>query len=194
MTPELDAPTLRRAQRGDRAAQETFLRRYVGPLHALIRRSGAPGDADDLTQELMHKLLVVLPRFDAGGSALLTTWVFTIAHRWLVDRRRQKQLLLAPLDESAQVASSGPAPDAALGHRQLAAALEEAIGALPIAQRRVFVLAEVHEHPLQQVADVEGVPLGTIKSRLHRARAFLVQYLGPAFEEDGGRHGSTRRA
>jgi DNA-directed RNA polymerase specialized sigma24 family protein len=60
---------LRRAQGGDRRAQEVFLQRYVRPLHSFVRRSGAPGDPDDLTQELLSKLLHVLPRFSLDGSA-----------------------------------------------------------------------------------------------------------------------------
>src|SRR5438128_1922014 len=102
---ELDAGSVQRAQQGDRSAQATFLRRYVKPLHAFLRRSGLEHDADDATQELLAKLLRVLPSFQPVGPATLTTWVFTVAHRWLVDEKRRRHLAVAPLDEGLDVAS-----------------------------------------------------------------------------------------
>lgn len=186
MHSELDPLTVRRAQAGDRRAQEEFLTRYVHGLHAFVRRSGAPGDPDDLTQELLGKLLQVLPRFTPGGPATLSTWVFTIAHHWLLDEKKRRHLSLAPLDDGLAVADATPGPQAAAEAKQLSVALEQAIETLPEAQRRVFVLAHVHEQPLEAVADVEGVPLGTIKSRLHRARAALVAALLPRFREERG--------
>lgn len=192
---ELDRLTLERAIRGDRSAQEAFLRRYVRPLHAFLRRAGPPGEADDLTQELLGKLLSVLPRFDPDGPAKLTTWVFTISHRWLLDEKKRRHLSLAPLDEGLAVVDSNPGPDLRFEHKELARALEVAIAQLPEAQRRVFVLAQVHGQPLETVAEVEAVPVGTIKSRLHRAKAQLAARLGPLLSnEEGGSHGIPRRA
>ena len=191
--PELDPLTVRRAQAGDRRAQEVFLERYVRPLHAFVSRSGAPGEPDDLTQELLSKLLQVLPRFSADGPATLSTWVFTIAHRWLLDEKKRRHLALAPIDDGLHVPDSQPGPQTLNEQRELGVALEQAIATLPEAQRRVFVLAQVHEQPLEAVADVEGVPVGTIKSRLHRARAALALLLLPRFREEGGTPHAFRR-
>jgi RNA polymerase sigma-70 factor (ECF subfamily) len=199
MSQSLDPLTLRRAQRGDRTAQELFLRRYVGAVHALVRRSGTPGDADDLTQELLQKLLIALPRFDPSGPAQLTTWVFTVAQRWLIDRSRRRQHTFAPLEEGAAVADVRPIQDALLAGRQLQRALEQAIATLPVDQRRVFLLAHVHQQPLKEIAEGEGVALGTVKSRIHRARVALMQLLSDAEEPElekakanGGGHDSRR--
>ncbi len=188
--PELDLLTVERARKGDRAAQTAFVRRYVRPLHAFVCRSGAPGEPDDLTQDLLAKLLGVLPRFDPRGPARLTTWVFTVAHRWLLDERKRRHLSLVDLDEGQQIADLQPGAEHLLARKQLAGALEAAIGRLPDAQRRVFVLVQVHGQPLEAVAEVEGVPVGTIKSRLHRARAQLALWLGPALDRPGVKHGS----
>src|SRR5262245_44437293 len=73
---EIDRTTLARARRGDRRALEAFLRRYVGPLHALVRRSGFGPESEDLTQDLLAKLLRALPEFDPEGPGTLSTWVF----------------------------------------------------------------------------------------------------------------------
>jgi RNA polymerase sigma-70 factor (ECF subfamily) len=174
---ELDTETIHRAQRGDRLAQAALLRRYAPILHAVIRRTWPGGDGEELTQILCERLLRVLDRFDTGGAASLATWVFTVAHRWLIDERRRRHLAVAPLADAVHLETSAPRPDALVEQSELRAALESAISALPEAQRRVFVLAHVHEQPLELVAEVEGVPVGTVKSRLFRARAELASSL-----------------
>jgi len=182
---ELDAATIRQAQRFDRAAQDAFLRRYAGVLHALVRRSAPELDPDDATQALLEKLLEVLPRFVTPGPASLTTWVFTVAHRFLIDERRKKHLAVAPLDAGLEVADDAPALDVKLLDGQLSKALEQAVTELPEAQRRVFVLTQLHGQPLEAAADTEGVPVGTVKSRLFRARATLALRLKPLLAETG---------
>ena len=191
---ELDALTVQRARRGDRTAQDAFLRRYAGPMHALLTHSGI-GNPEDAVQELLAKLLAVLPRFDPGGAAMLTTWVFTVAHRWLLDQRKRKHLTLVPMEHAAAIADPRPSADRLIEQRQLTEALQAAIARLPDEQRRVFLLGQVHQQPLESLSRIEGVPIGTIKSRLHRARAQLVALLGPALRNaEGGSHASPRRA
>src|SRR5436305_15283931 len=118
---ELDEVTLARARRGDRAAQDVFLRAYAPPLHALVRRTSVRGEADDLTQELLGKLLAALPRFDPAGPAKLSTWVYTIAQRWLIDVNRRRHLSVAPLEDGLGVADSAQRADKQLAGRQLGA-------------------------------------------------------------------------
>ena len=180
---ELDRITVERLRRGDRGAQDIFLRRYAPVLHAFVRRAGPQADADDLTQELLEKLLTVVSRFDFDGPAILTTWVFTVAHRWLLDEKKRRHLSLAPIDDGLEIADGRPGADVAVHQQQLDAALEAALAQLPEAQRRVFVLTQVHGQPLEVVAEVEGVPVGTLKSRLHRARAALAVTLQPVLAE-----------
>jgi len=173
-----------RLRRGDRAAQDVFLRRYAPVMHAFVRRAGPrDADVDDLTQELLEKLLGVVARFDFDGPAILTTWVFTVAHRWLLDEKKRRHLQLAAMDEGADVADPREGADASVHQQQLDAMLERALTQLPEAQRRVFVLTQVHGQPLEAVADVEGVPVGTLKSRLHRARAALAVTLQPVLTD-----------
>ena len=180
---ELPRLTVERLRRGDRSAQDEFLRRYAPVLHAFIRRAGPRGDGEDLTQELLEKLLTVVHQFHPDGPATLTTWVFTVAHRWLLDEKKRRHLSLATLDEGLQVADEAPGAEVAVHQRQLDAGLERALATLPEAQRRVFVLTQVHGQPLEAVAEVEGVPVGTLKSRLHRARAALAVQLEPLLRD-----------
>jgi RNA polymerase sigma-70 factor (ECF subfamily) len=191
---DLDEGTIQRARRGDRTAQDVFLRRYAGPLHALLKRSGI-SHLEDSVQEVLAKLLVVLPQFEPTGPASLSTWVFTVAHRWLLDQRKRRHLILVPLEEAREIADPRPSADRLVEQKQATAALEAEIARLPADQRRIFVLAQIHQQPLEALARVEGVPVGTIKSRLHRARAQLLALLSPALSRaEGEGHASPRRA
>ena len=181
MPEELDRAIVERARRGDRTAREAVLRRYAGPLHALARRAAPVGDPDDLTQDLLRRLLEQLHRFDPDGPARLTTWVFTVAHRHLVDEARRRRIAVMPLEDGLEVADERAGPERLATGRSELRRLEEAIARLPEAQRRVFVLVAIHGQELEAVAAVEEVPVGTIKSRLHRARAALAHDLGAGF-------------
>jgi RNA polymerase sigma-70 factor (ECF subfamily) len=194
---DLPAQILGRAKAGDPAAQAEVLRRALGPVRALIHRLGFPTDKEDQLQDALHHLLRALPGFDPAGSAAFGTWAFTVVYRWLLMQRRRRHLDLVPLEQAREVADRGEGADVLLERRELGRLLERAVAELPLAQRRVFVMAQVHGVPLQDVAEAEGLPLGTVKSRLHRARAELALRLGPALDEQanhpthelGGAHG-----
>lgn len=165
--------------------------REVGPsVASLIHRLGARRDVEDQLQEIFAHLLEVLPRFDPRGPAQLSTWVFTVTHRWLLMQRRKATLTLVPIDGGLTKAAPGADAVEHVANRELHALLEAELSKLPDELRRVFVLTQLHQQPLEAVAQAEGVPLGTVKSRLHRARAQLVLKLGPALDRapsGGGR-------
>ncbi|MFO0594028.1 MAG: RNA polymerase sigma factor [Myxococcaceae bacterium] len=181
---ELDPPVVARAVDGDRLAQRQVVERYVKPLHRLVQTSLGALEADDVTQALLARVLEALPRFDPRGPATLTTWVFTVAHRFVLDHRKKAALRVVPLDEANAVPDAQPGADASARRAEWRTKLEAALGTLPDEQRRPLVLVHVFDHPLDEVAQVEGVPVGTIKSRLFRARVAMAQSLGPAFAEE----------
>jgi RNA polymerase sigma-70 factor (ECF subfamily) len=189
---ELAPAIIRAAQAGERAAQEAFVRRYAGPMRALVLRSGALGEVDDLVHDLLQKLLTALPKFSVDGPASMTTWVFTVAQRWLIDASRRPRLALVPLAQAEAVPDGGPSAHDAVERRQLGEQLEAALATLPVDLRRLFVLAQVHQRPLQELAEAEGVPVGTVKSRLHRARALLVASLMPVLSGEGSENANAR--
>ncbi len=192
----MDVPveTIQRAKEGDLRAREDLLRAFAGRLRALVRRWGNPADSEDQLQELFAKILRVLPQFEIGGTARLSTWVFTVAHRALLEQRRRPHLALVSLDEANEVADQRCIHEA-LEQGQIRRKLEKAISELPEEQRRVIVMAQIHHQPLETIAEVEGIPLGTVKSRLHRARAQLISKLANVLEDrEGGRHAATRGA
>lgn len=186
----VDSSTLSRAVAGAPDAQAEVLRE-VGPhVASLVRRLGEPGQRDDDTHEIFAHLLHVLPRFKPDGAAKLTTWAFTVAHRFLLMRRRRPRAPLVALEGGLSVPDPKAGPDEAAHGRQLAGRFEAALARLSAEQRRAFVLTQLHHQSLEAVAEVEGVAVGTIKSRVHRARAELVLALGDALDRPGGEGGS----
>ncbi|MGV3624676.1 MAG: RNA polymerase sigma factor [Archangium sp.] len=178
---ELPREVVERACRGDRSAMSEVLSRYATPLHRLVRITLPAFDVDELTQALLARLVEVLPRFDPRGPATLTTWVFTVAHRFLLDERKRFRPKLVPGPDEPSTADDGAQH---AWRTELRGALEAALGKLPEEQRRAVVLVHVFDHALEEVAQVEGVPVGTIKSRLFRARVALARDLGPQFGEE----------
>lgn len=179
---------LQRAQTGDRSAQREVLAE-VGPrLAALVRRLGLATETDDQLQMLFMHVLEVLPKFRIDGSAQLTTWLHTVATRWLLMQRRKHDPATVPLDDD-EVSLPSVAPDGPrqVEARTLEAALDHALARLPEAQRRAFVLLQLEQLSLEVVSDLEGVPMGTLKSRLHRARVALMLELGPLLDRGGAR-------
>lgn len=187
MTARVEVPVevVLRAQRGDREAQAVVLKRYAAVLHQVVRRIAGPRDAEALTQSVLERVLVALPKFEVNGPASLTTWVLTVAHHFLVDGLRKSQPVLVPVSHAAGVEDERADPMTSVWRSQVRTALEVAIGQLPDDQRRVFVLVHLHEHPLEAVAAAENIPLGTVKSRLFRAKARLAHALGPHFNSGG---------
>lgn len=178
----MDLTTIRSAQAGDATAQRAVLE-SVGPLLAsLIRRLGERSESADQLQALFAHLLSALPRFDPSGAASFATWTYTVAQRWLLKTKRGPSVALVPLDGGLSTQQLDP--ELTARGAQLQARLEAALSRLPHDQRRAFVLTQLHGQPLEAVATAEEVPVGTIKSRLHRARAALVLALGDFLDDE----------
>lgn len=125
---------------------------------------------EDAYQEAWERILRALPGFDPRGAAALSTWITRITHNHLVDRYRARRRRAGDVD--LEDLDTLPAPAVARFDD-----LEAAVASLPEPQRRVVVLHHLHDQPLEAIADAEGVPLGTVKSRLHRARNRLSEIL-----------------
>lgn len=183
----MEVELVRQAQTRDRRAQARLLR-DVGPLlAALVRRLGIGGEGADQLQSVTLHLLAVLDRFDPAGPAKFTTWLTTVVTRFLLMERRKHRPETIPLDDRPLVAST-PDPSEHAEGQSLEVLLERALTQLPAGQRRAFVLASMQGLELTAVAELEEVPVGTIKSRLARARMALAISLGPALDrpQSGG--------
>lgn len=172
MTEELDA--IRRVLEGDTESFRRLVDRYAKPVVRLLRNvTGNSHTCEDLAQEVFLAAFVKLRTFDPDRSQF-STWLFTIARNKSVNAaKRKKPLSLADVPE--RLGGRGPEEEAAGG--ELFAALDEALLGLPVNQRTAFVLAEFERLPYETVAQIEGVRIGTVKSRVSRARNKLKKAL-----------------
>jgi RNA polymerase sigma-70 factor, ECF subfamily len=169
---ELDEATLRRAAAGDDAAARALVERYQVRVFALASRvlagRGRP-TIEDVAQDTFLQVFRQLAAFDPGGLAPLSSWILTIAARRAIDElRRQRPALVAEVDAVAAGRS-----DERTHRRELVAAIEAALADLSPELRAAFVLREYHGLDYAEIARALAIDLGTVKSRLSRARAAL---------------------
>jgi RNA polymerase sigma factor (sigma-70 family) len=140
--------------------------------------TGERADAEDVVQEACVDAFRGIAGF-AGGNA--RAWVLTIvrhaAYRWLRKNRPAALVSVVDLDALADT-QPGQTPEAALIAKADAARLDRAIAALPVPFRETLVLRDVNGLEYRDIASVTGVPIGTVMSRLARARSRLIAALG----------------
>jgi len=136
------------------------------------RMIGDRAEAEDLAQDVFVKVFRSLRDFD--GRSLFSTWLYRIAANNCLNhrkRKRRERRLTEAMKVLEPLRSDGPStPHALLERRQLNALLEKAIEALPEVQRIVLILRDMEGLSYEEIADCLGVELGTVRSRLHRAR------------------------
>lgn len=181
---ELDRATLARCKAGDPMAFRAFVVRYERPVFALLSRIAGRGPhLEDLAQETFLRAYRAFGRFDLDASARPSTWLLTIATRLALDARRRRALPTQPL-VAAEGLVDPASPERAPARSELRRAIARAVEELPDDQRAAFVLAEFHGFGVAEIAEAVGVPAGTVKTRLFRARDKLARALAE-FEEDG---------
>jgi RNA polymerase sigma-70 factor, ECF subfamily len=181
---ELDPAVLRRAQGGSAPDQQVLVRTYERQVFALVGRMLVPrGRAAlvrDLAQEGFVRVLRSLPRFDPKGPARLSTWILTIVTRAVLDELRRPRLVEEPLENAANVSDADA--DRMPERVALRATLMRALRALEPSHQAVLLLRDGHDLDYRDIAEALGVEVGTVKSRLSRARAALRE----ALELSGG--------
>jgi RNA polymerase sigma-70 factor (ECF subfamily) len=172
-----DAALVTRAIDGDRRALELLLDRHADRIHAVCRRIVAhPEDALDATQEAMIAIARGITRFD--GRAAFSTWCYRIATNAALDelRRKRRRPVPAHPDGPEPVASASGPDDVVAARLDVDAALQE----VPTEFRVAVVLRDLCDLDYAEIAEVLDVPAGTVRSRISRGRAILVERLGSA--------------
>ena len=176
MRDEDDSTLVARAVDGDRRALEVLLDRHADRIHAVCRRIVAhPEDALDATQEAMIAIARGITRFD--GRAAFSTWCYRIATNAAIDelRRTRRRPIPAHPDAPEPVSTvSGPAEIVA-ARVDVDAALQH----LPEEFRVAVVLRDLCDLDYAEIAEALDLPPGTVRSRISRGRAILVERLGP---------------
>ena len=170
-----DAALVQRIGAGDRAAMKALYERHERALYHFIRvRIGDAFEASDVMQETFLEVWRASARFE--GRSAVRTWIFGIARNKAVDRlRRGARTELREPDETV----ADDAPDAAtvIERASDAARLRACIDRLGAPQRAAIRLAFYEDLTYPEVAEAEGVPVGTIKTRIHHAKRLLMRCL-----------------
>ena len=188
--PELtaqEAQFVSRLQANEDAAYDELVRVYSTSIyHVAYRMLGDTADASDTVQEIFLKVFRNIGGFK--GEAALKTWIFKIAFSEILNRlrwwKRRHRYTTLSLDESpngnapgAGVADAGPTPEEVLQAKERETAIQQALWRLSQEHRSIIVLRDIEGFSYNEIADVLGISMGTVKSRLARARADLKKSL-----------------
>ncbi|MGH8481063.1 MAG: RNA polymerase sigma factor [Nevskiaceae bacterium] len=156
---------------------EALLRPHLDRLYRLAYRfTGARADAEDLVQELCVRLYPRLDELQALDSP--APWLARALHNLFVDQvRRQGRSPVEAVDELPDVPSTRPGPEDQVLRELTLERLEAALARLPAEQRAVLAWHDIEGYTLEELADSRDLPLGTLKSRLHRGREALKRLL-----------------
>lgn len=174
------------ARAGSQDAYYELVQRFQRPLYALIARMVRDASlAEDLSQEVFVKAFRSLGSYDP--SRKFSSWLFKIAHNTAIDQLRRRSLDTEPLDGDGED-DAGPArtlhsplsetPEALSQRGALRAAIESAIEGLRPEYREVVLLRFQEGLSYEEIVEITGLPLGTVKTFLHRARKQLAEFLG----------------
>ncbi|KAB2313067.1 RNA polymerase sigma factor RpoE [Betaproteobacteria bacterium SCN2] len=185
---ELDQELVERAQKGDKRAFELLVMKYQRKLARLLSRMVRDqAEIEDITQESFIKAYRALPQF--RGESAFYTWLYRIAvntaKNYLVARGRRAPTTTefsneeAEGFEDAELLRDIATPDAELQTKQIAAAVNKAVEALPEELRTAITLREIEGLSYEEIAQMMDCPIGTVRSRIFRAREAIAEKIRP---------------
>ncbi|MEZ5549909.1 MAG: RNA polymerase sigma factor RpoE [Pseudomonadales bacterium] len=199
MAKDTDKELVRRVQKGDKQAFDLLFSRYQHKILNLVSRYlRDPEDVEDVAQEAFIKAFRALPRF--RGESSFYTWIYRIAintaKNHIVARSRRPPGVDVDIDDAqhmdgADFLRESESPEAALARDELSAAIDRAISDLPDDLRSAVTLREFDGLSYEQIAEVMECPVGTVRSRIFRAREYIDQQIEPLLSGGSKR---TRRA
>lgn len=193
-----DPELVKRCLAGDNSAWEDLLQNHTRKIYSLCYRfTGRRSEAEDLTQEVFIKIFQTLKTFDAAQGAF-PTWLARVARNHLVDhyRRTKKDRVTSSLEDELGSLEEKPSPTvepvAQVESREHKELLQQALDRLSPDLREAVILRDLQDLDYDEIAQVLGVPEGTVKSRINRGRLELARVIkrmegmrGPA--KAGGR-------
>lgn len=179
-----DEELVDRSRGGDVDSFNQLIIRWERPIYALAYRViGREEDARDVCQETFLRAYRALPGFK--GEAKFSSWVYRIALNLCRDwirRQRRTPVSQMPEDidllEAAAAAEPSESVEDLVARRELTGVVERAMALLPEEQRTAIVLKEYHGMTFQEIADLQGCPLSTVKTRLYQGLSVLRRQLG----------------
>ena len=195
---DTDVPLVERARRGDKHAFEMLVVKYQRRIERLVGRMVRDSDLVlDVAQETFIRACRALPQF--RGESAFYTWLYRIAvntaKKTLVEMRRDPvvtETSLASAEESEETSrienelSDGETPEAVMASKEVAATVNAAIEALSDELRQAITLREIEGLSYDEIAEVMNCPIGTVRSRIFRAREAIAARLRPLLETRQG--------
>lgn len=188
---EADLLLVERVQAGDQAAFGLLVSKYQRKLLRLVMRLVRdPAEAEDVTQEAFIKAYRALPNF--RGESAFYTWLYRIgvntAKNWLIANGRRMPTVTDISDENSDGIDDGgllrndETPDRILMSKQIGATVNAAMDALPDDLRTAIALREIEGLSYEEIAQVMDCPIGTVRSRIFRAREAIAARLRPLLD------------
>lgn len=186
LTPTDDDQLLQAARAGDTQALTQLLEQHQAQVYRFgMKMCRNPEDAEDVLQETL--LAMARGIRDFRGASSVSTWLYTIARSHCIKKKRRSKFAPEPdrsleteaTHEAARLMDPGKPADEALVSKQVEQALEQAIGALDPMYREVLVLRDMEGLTAPEVAEVLGISVQAVKSRLHRARLSVRAQVAP---------------
>lgn len=197
-----DRILIARCLKGDERAFGELLGKYRTSVFSIcMRMVRNRSAAEDIAQEVFVKIFSALDRYDPTYP--FASWLRRITSNLCIDHlRREKDRALSldqPLggeddDLLIQVPSKTAGPDRELESRETMAMLEDAIARLPEHYRIIVILRHQEELSYEEISETLGIPLGTVKARIHRARNMIMERVRNAgyFDDNGGERGGEK--
>lgn len=165
---------------------EEIVRDYLGLVYSFVfRLVGQESEASDITQEVFVKIWKNLAKYDQEKN--LKTWILAIARNTTIDWFRKKRPILfsqlerevedLPKDFGENIVDQSPLPEEIFAQEEMREKLEKVIGRLPIKQRDVFILHLEDDLTFEEISELTGQPMNTVKSQYRRALISLKQFL-----------------
>jgi len=193
---DVDAELVSRVQAGDKKAFDLLVTKYQRKIMRLLSRMiRNPSEIEDVAQEAFIKAYRALPQF--RGDSAFYTWLYRIAintaRNWLAANKR------APITPSgfeneegetfseSDVLTDGSNPESEMASRQIAETVNKAINDLPEELRNAIVMREIDGMTYEDIAESMNCPIGTVRSRIFRAREAIALRLRPLLGDTGDR-------
>ena len=199
MADEADSLLVQRAQQGDMHAFEMLVVKYQRRIQRLIGRMVRDVDlVPDIAQESFIRAWKALPQF--RGDSAFYTWLYRIAvnsaKKALMELKRDPVIMHSAMavsedgDETSRIEnelSDGETPESLLASKEIAAVVNAAVDDLPEEHRRAITLREIEGLSYEEISEVMNCPIGTVRSRIYRAREAIAARLRPHLDMRDGK-------
>lgn len=193
---DVDAELVARVQRGDKQAFDLLVLKYQRKIMRLLSRMiRDPGEIEDVAQEAFIKAYRALPQF--RGESAFYTWLYRIAintaRNWLAQNNRRPSAPSAQENEDGETfdatdnLTDNSNPESEMASRQIADTVNKAMNDLPEDLRNAIVMREIDGMSYEDIAESMNCPIGTVRSRIFRAREAIATRLRPLLGDTGDR-------